>query len=69
MAFSVASSAQSRFGVTAGMNFNSAKIQDVKMDAQAGWNVGLTYKLDLPLGFSLQPSLVYTQKGAFIGKP
>ena len=67
MAFSVASSAQSRFGVTAGMNFNSAKIQDVKMDAQAGWNVGLTYKLDLPLGFSLQPSLVYTQKGAFIG--
>lgn len=67
MAFSVASSAQSRFGVTAGMNFNSAKIQDVKMDAQAGWNVGLTYNLDLPLGFSLQPSLVYTQKGAFIG--
>lgn len=37
------------------------------MDAQAGWNLGLTYNLDLPLGFSLQPSLVYTQKGAFMG--
>jgi hypothetical protein len=37
------------------------------MDAQAGWSVGLTYNLDLPLGFSLQPALVYTQKGALIG--
>lgn len=52
------------FGVTAGMNFNSAKIKDVRMDARAGWNVGVTYGVDLPLGFSVQPALVYTQKGA-----
>ena len=67
MAFTVSASAQGKFGVTAGMNFNSATIKDVKMDAQAGWNVGVAYNLDLPLGFSLQPSLVYAQKGAFIG--
>ena len=65
MAFSVSAAAQG-FGVTAGMNFNSAKIQDVKMDSKAGWNVGVTYALNLPLGFSLQPSLVYTQRAASI---
>lgn len=54
------------FGVTAGMNFNSTKIKDVKMEAQAGWNVGLTYAFNLPLGFSIQPSLVYSQKSAMI---
>ena len=65
MAFSATASAQG-FGITAGMNFNSAKIKDVKMDAQAGWNVGLTYAVNLPLGFSIQPSLVYSQKSALI---
>lgn len=65
MAFSVTASAQG-FGITAGMNFNSAKIQDVKMNAQAGWNVGVTYGFNLPLGFSIQPSLVYSQKGALL---
>lgn len=62
LAFSATASAQVNFGVTAGMNFNSAKIGDVKMDARAGWNVGATVQFDLPLGFSLQPSLVYMQK-------
>ncbi|MBE6238847.1 MAG: PorT family protein [Bacteroidales bacterium] len=64
LAFSATASAQMNFGVTAGMNFNSAKIGDVKMDARAGWNVGATVQFDLPLGFSLQPSLVYMQKSA-----
>ena len=68
MLFSLQASAGGKFGVTGGMNFNSAKIGDVKMDAKAGWNVGLTYNLDLPLGFSLQPSLVYTQKSALVGQ-
>ena len=67
MLFSVQASAIGRWGVTGGMNFNSATIKDVKMEAQAGWNLGLTYNLDLPLGLSLQPSLVYSQKGALIG--
>ena len=67
MLFSVQSYAGGKFGVTGGLNFNSAKIKDVRMEAQAGWNAGITYNLDLPLGFSLQPSLVYTHKAALIG--
>ena len=66
LAFSATAAAQVNFGVTAGMNFNSAKIGDVKMDAKAGWNVGATVQFDLPLGFSLQPSLVYSQKSALV---
>lgn len=67
MAVSASAYAQG-FGVTAGMNFNSTKFKDIKMDAQAGWNVGLTYAFNLPLGFSIQPALVYSQKGALVEK-
>ena len=69
MAFAVSASAQVKFGVTAGMNFNSATINDVKMDAKAGWNVGATVQLNLPLGFSLQPSVVYMHKAAGFETP
>ena len=69
MAFAVSASAQVKFGVTAGMNFNSAKVADVKMDAKAGWNVGATLQFNLPLGFSLQPSIVYMQKAAGFTTP
>ena len=61
--FSVQASAQG-FGVIAGMNFNTAKISDVKLDSKAGWSAGFTYGVDLPLGFSIQPSLIYVQKAA-----
>ena len=65
----VSASAQGNFGVIVGMDFNSAKIKDVQMESKAGWNVGITYRLDLPLGFSLQPSLVYSQKsGSFLSE-
>ena len=33
------------------------------------WHAGFTYKLDLPLGFSVQPSLVYHVKGAKLNVP
>ena len=69
MAFATTAGAQVKFGVTAGMNFNSAKISDVKMDAKAGWNVGATLQVDLPLGFSIQPSLVYMHKAAGFETP
>ena len=64
IAFSSVQASAQGFGITAGMNFNSAKIADVKMDAKAGWNVGVAYGVDLPLGLSLQPSLVFMQKSA-----
>ena len=69
MAFATTAGAQVKFGVTAGMNFNSATINDVKMDAKAGWNVGATLQFNLPLGFSLQPSVVYMHKAAGFETP
>ncbi len=67
--FSVQASAQiAKFGVTAGLNFNTAKFTEVDVKARTGWNAGVTCLLDLPLGFSVQPSLVYSQKNANITK-
>lgn len=63
MAFSASASAKG-FGVTAGMNFNTSKFGDIDVKAKTGWSAGITYGVDLPLGFSIQPALVYQQKGA-----
>ena len=63
---SVAASAKGGFGVTAGVNTNSTKIQDVQTAPRTGFNVGVTYSLNLPLGFSVQPSVVYSHKSANI---
>lgn len=59
-------SAQTRWGVTGGLNFNTSTFTDVQVKAKAGWNAGITCLVDLPLGFSLQPTLLYHQKGANI---
>lgn len=64
MAFSASASAQGKFGITAGMNFNTSKFNDLDVKAKAGWSAGVTYGVDLPLGFSIQPSLMYQQRGA-----
>ena len=61
---SASASAQTRWGVTAGMNFNTSKFTEVDVKAKTGWSAGITCLVDLPLGFSLQPSLLYHQKGA-----
>ena len=55
---SVAASAKGGFGVTAGINTNSTKVQDIQTAPRTGFNVGVTYSLDLPLGLSVQPSVV-----------
>ncbi|MBQ2111860.1 MAG: PorT family protein [Bacteroidales bacterium] len=59
-------SAQPKWGVTAGLNFNTSKFTDIDVKARTGWSVGATCLVDLPLGFSVQPSLLYHQKGANI---
>lgn len=59
--------AQSRYGVIGGINFSTANIGNLNRGTMTQWHAGLTYKLDLPLGFSLQPSLVYNVKGAKVG--
>ena len=62
----ISASAQAKWGVTAGLNFNTSKFSDVDVKARTGWSVGGTCLVDLPLGFSVQPSLLYHQKGANI---
>jgi hypothetical protein len=59
-------SAQGKWGVTAGMNFATSDWKEVDVKARTGWSAGLTYLADLPLGLSIQPSLIYHQKGANI---
>lgn len=63
--------AQNGFGVKAGLNFNSMSdisLNDPKgsYDGKTGFHVGAFYKVGLPLGFALQPELLYTQKGGTV---
>ncbi len=62
----ISASAQAKWGVTAGLNFNTSRFTEVDVKARTGWSVGGTCLVDLPLGFSVQPSLLYHQKGANI---
>lgn len=62
----ISASAQAKWGVTAGLNFNTSKFSEVDVKARTGWSVGGICLVDLPLGFSVQPSLLYHQKGANI---
>lgn len=57
-------SAARGFGVTAGASF--LNIDDVKAGATTGYHAGLTYKFDLPLGFAIQPSVLYHVKGSVV---
>ncbi|MCD8287234.1 MAG: PorT family protein [Porphyromonadaceae bacterium] len=58
----VEASAVSRYGVIGGMSFSRAS--EMNRSSMTQWHVGATYKLGLPLGFSIQPSLIYQNKGA-----
>ena len=64
LAGTAGSMAQSRYGVIGGVTFSTSRISDLNRASMTQWHGGFTYKLDLPLGFSLQPSLVYNAKGA-----
>ena len=67
-AFCAASiSAQVRWGITGGLGWNQSDVNEIiEEQAPAGWNAGLTLSIDLPLGFSLQPTLRYNHKDAMI---
>lgn len=59
---SVSAYAGGGFGITGGLGFNTSKFTEVGGDTRTGWNAGITGSFDLPLGFSIQPSLVYSAK-------
>ncbi len=51
-----------KVGVMGGATFSS--IRDLENSSKIGWHVGGTVQFKLPLGFSIQPSLVYNAKAA-----
>ena len=56
------------FGVKAGLDFtNMTKFEDIKKDGffktYTGFNAGVLLNLNLPLGFEVQPELLYVQTG------
>ena len=52
------------FGVLGGANFYTMNVKDVSSQTMTQWHAGVTYKINLPLGFHLQPTLMYNVKGA-----
>lgn len=58
------------FGVLGGMTFSKAKdVNKEMMKNYTGFHVGVTYQLNLPLGFSIQPELIYNQRGTKLAAP
>ena len=52
------------FGVVAGASFTN--IREVSKDMATGFHAGLAYKFNLPLGFALQPSVLYHMKSSLV---
>ncbi len=53
-----------RFGIKGGVNFSS--INNSQAKDNLGYQAGLTYQIDLPLWFAVQPELMFHVKGARI---
>ena len=63
--FSAVQANAQKFGVIGGLTFSS--IENIDNSSKTGWNLGATAQFKLPLGFSLQPSLIYNSKAAQLG--
>ncbi|MGN0190262.1 MAG: porin family protein [Candidatus Cryptobacteroides sp.] len=57
-------SAQFNYGVIGGVTFSSAKPSEWKLTQDIQYHVGLTCRVQLPLGFAIQPELMYHSKGS-----
>ena len=57
-------SAQTKFGIKGGLNFDNMKVKDVQLknNNSTGWHAGVLLNLKLPLGFALQPEVLYSVK-------
>lgn len=62
-----AASAQSGLGIKVGANFPSAEVKNLENATPAGFQLGLAYNLDLPLGLSIQPAIQYNLKQSTLG--
>jgi hypothetical protein len=61
---SAESKLQSKFGIKAGLNLTNLYVNDASDEhLKAGFNAGIYWKLPVARGFSIQPELIYSQKG------
>ena len=61
----LALTAHAQAGFVVGLTSSSVKMSEA--DAISLYHAGLTYRIDLPVGFSIQPSVLYQVKGANVG--
>ena len=61
----LAAGAHAQFGFLVGLTSSSVRMS--ASDAISLYHAGLTYKIALPSGFSLQPAVLYQVKGANVG--
>lgn len=52
------------FGVLGGANFHTYHPKEIGPQRLTQWHAGLLYKFNLPLGFQIQPALLYNVKAA-----
>ena len=62
-------SAQSHFGIKGGLNYSSLKVKngEWKNNTSTGWHAGVLLQAKLPLGFALQPEVLYSVKSVDFG--
>lgn len=63
-AVAVAASAETHWGVVAGANINKLRVEKESLDPKAGFHVGLLIDKQLIGNLHIQPSIVFTQRGA-----
>lgn len=56
--------AQHNYGVIGGVSFSRISTKEFNRGTMTQYHAGITYRARLPLGFSIQPSLIYHVKGA-----
>lgn len=61
----LAAEAHAQFGFVLGLTSSSVRMSSE--DAISLYHAGLTYKFNLPSGFSIQPDILYQVKGANVG--
>jgi hypothetical protein len=62
---SVESNLKAKFGIKGGLNLTNLYVNDVSNEhMKAGFNAGVFAKLPVTKGFSIQPELLYSLKGA-----
>ena len=55
------------FGFFGGANFSTMNLKELNAGTMTQWHAGMAYRFDLPLGFKIQPALMYNVKGAKVG--